>query len=554
MYRTALAAVSLALAALPSAPLFATTHDFDGDGRGDIVWRDAATGQNAIWRSGDRATQLAIQVSPDPRWRIAGSGDFDGNGRADLLWRHATNGGNVIWLGGNANGLRAVLRVNDPQWRVAGVGDFDSDGRSDIVWRNLADGRMSLWPGANSAQARALPTIRLTWTVAGVGDLDGDGRDDLVWRHLQSGANAAWRSADPALPLTITGVNNQRWKIAAVDDFDGDGRADLLWREAHDGRNVIWPSANPTAMRLLPTVDWNWYVASTGDYDSDGRADVHWRDPGSGRNVLWAAADPAQSLELAAAGGAWGVVPYEGERVLPLVNVQMPTVVEGSVDSTASAWLVMSHESVQPVDWSVAHDNSWFPGAPLFATFGEDLDFAGPSTGKISAGDIRAEIPLIIRGDTAAEANEIIYALPLTTFNAVSLWYGNLTPGGLIRNDDANTLWLSGTFAWEGNSGPHPVTVYVWLSRPQATPVTLTLETFQPSNFGGTPNVDYVARSVVGAVIPAGATHLAFDVTVIGDLDPEDGEGFGVRATAVTGVQAVGSEAFVYIGGDDPLN
>ena len=551
MYRTGLAAVSLALAALPSAPLLAATHDFDGDGRGDVVWRDAATGQNAIWRSGDRATQLAIQVSPDPRWRIAGSGDFDGNGRADLLWRHTTNGANVIWLGGNANQLRAVLRVNDPQWRVAGVGDFDADGRSDIVWRNLADGRMSLWPGADSMQARALPTIRLAWAIAGVGDLDGDGRDDLVWRHLQSGANAAWRSADPALPVTITGVNNQHWKIAAVDDFDGDGRADLLWRDVFDGRNVIWPSANNAAMRLLPPVGNNWYVANTGDYDGDGRADTHWRDQISGRNVVWAAAAPAASRELAGAGGAWNTVPYEGEPVQPVVAVQLPNVMEGNVDSTASAWVAMSHESIQPVDWEVYYDNDWAPGAPLFSTFGEDLDFAGPSIGRIPAGATRAEIPLRIRGDTTAEANEGIFPLYLFTSNAVPMWGAT----GGIRNDDANTLWLTGPFFLEGN-GPHPVTFHVWLSQPQATPVTVNLETYQPPGTPGTPNVDYVARASTGAVIPAGATHLAFDVTILGDTIPEQfAEGFSVRATAIAGIANVmNTEAFVYINEDENLN
>jgi hypothetical protein len=298
-------------------------------------------------------------------------------------------------------------------------------------------------------------------------------------------------------------------------------------------------------------VDKNWYVASTGDYDGDGRADTHWRDQLSGRNVLWAAAAPAASRELAAAGGGWNTVPYEGEPVQPVVMVQLPSVMEGNVDSTASAWVVMSHESIQPVDWGVSYSLDWDPGAPLFASFGEDLDLAGPSAGRLSAGATRAEIPLRIHGDATPETNEGIYPLYLAASNAVALWAWEGT--GRIGNDDANTIWLTGPVIWEGNAGTHPATFHVWLSRPQATPVTVSVETYQGTGVPGTPGVDYVARSVTGAVIPAGATHLGFDVSIIGDTAPEPlTEGLNVRLTSVEGIDNVmRNDAFVYIFDDD---
>ena len=63
------------------------THDFNGNNKSDILWRDTS-GNVAIWlmnggtiASGVKRRQCAYQLD-DP-----GSGDFNGDGKSDILWR-----------------------------------------------------------------------------------------------------------------------------------------------------------------------------------------------------------------------------------------------------------------------------------------------------------------------------------------------------------------------------------------------------------------------------------------------------------------------------------
>jgi len=90
----------------------AGTGDFNGDGRDDILWRNS-TGAVTNWlgtASGgfvsNDSNALAQMASS---WAIVGTGDYNGDGRDDILWRNA-NGALTDWLG-KANGGFAVNDV-----------------------------------------------------------------------------------------------------------------------------------------------------------------------------------------------------------------------------------------------------------------------------------------------------------------------------------------------------------------------------------------------------------------------------------------------------------
>ena len=92
--------------------------DFNNDGKDDIAWQNASTGENTVWLSGNSATRQAVHPSA-ANWTVARVADFDGDGYADLMWRNASTGQNVIWKRANAAASMAVATVSDQSWSVA---------------------------------------------------------------------------------------------------------------------------------------------------------------------------------------------------------------------------------------------------------------------------------------------------------------------------------------------------------------------------------------------------------------------------------------------------
>jgi translation initiation factor IF-1 len=269
--------------------------DFDGDGKSDLLWRNAIDGRDTIWKSANSATPQAVTTANNFDWVIAGVGDFDGDGKADILWRNMRDGRNSIWKSANSATPQTVTTINNLDWVVAGIADFDGDGKADILWRNNRDGRDTIWKSANSATSQAVTTANnFDWVIVGIGDFDGDGKADILWRNLRDGRNSIWKSANSATPQTVTTINNLDWAVAGVGDFDGDGKDDILWRNNRDGRDTIWKSANSATSQAVTTANaFDWVIGGIGDFDGDGKADMLWRNLRDGRNSIWRSANSA---------------------------------------------------------------------------------------------------------------------------------------------------------------------------------------------------------------------------------------------------------------------
>ena len=285
--------------------------DFNGDGKSDIVWRNAQTGANALWKSANSSTSQAVTAVIGLSWQIVGSGDFDGDGQADLIWHKTTDGTNAIWLAANSATTQPIARVTNLAWDIVGVGDFNGDRLDDVLWRNHTTGANAIWFDANAGVQLPVATLRDThWKVAGVDDFDGDGRSDILWHNDASGASAIWPSGDYVAGRALTTVTDLHWQIAGTGDFDGDGKADVLWRNPATGSNTIWRTGNAaTQMRIAAVAGGSWSV-TVGDFGGDGKADLLWRDAATGVNILWRAAQLRVTAPVTdVTNTAWHVVP-----------------------------------------------------------------------------------------------------------------------------------------------------------------------------------------------------------------------------------------------------
>lgn len=274
---------------------FRTRGDFDGDGRSDVLWRDAASGVNAVWfmNGASVLSGASLPAVSDAGMKVRGLGDLDGNGKADVVWRNTNSGESAVWLmnGAAVTAGVALPAVTDRDLQIVAVGDVNADGSDDILWRNSRTGENAVWlmDGKTLSSGVMLPAVPTDMSVAGAGDLDGDGRVDIFWRNQSTGVNAVWLmnggtiKAGHFLP-SVTGM-----VIGGVADFDGDGNADIFWRNQSTGANAVWLMNGPVVQigAVLPSVTSSMTVGAIGDFDGDGKADVAWRNAKTGENAVW---------------------------------------------------------------------------------------------------------------------------------------------------------------------------------------------------------------------------------------------------------------------------
>ena len=103
-----------------ATPAVQTTppRDFNGDGKSDILWRNA-NGADALWQSNGSGGFNGVNLwSADASWQVAGVGDFNGDGKSDILWRN-TGGADALWQSNNSGGFTGVtLWSADTSWQI----------------------------------------------------------------------------------------------------------------------------------------------------------------------------------------------------------------------------------------------------------------------------------------------------------------------------------------------------------------------------------------------------------------------------------------------------
>jgi len=270
--------------------------DVNGDGRADIVWRNASDvrGWNFLWTmNGEDVLQSRpINVVQGEDWQL-NLGDFDGDGKTDLFWRNPSSHGgyNRLYLMNGFDILSSpVVARLDSDFKLEAIGDLNGDGKDDIVWRRLSTNQLAIWFMDGASRRNFWSNSIGNVVIEGIGDFNGDRVKELILRDGQTLKVWSLESGNSSFNEAVlsSGAPSQ-WILAGTGDMDGDGTEDLIWRNVQDGRNSVYYMANGAIreQKLLPQVGTAWSLAKVEDFNGDGKVDFLWRNESfGGRNIV----------------------------------------------------------------------------------------------------------------------------------------------------------------------------------------------------------------------------------------------------------------------------
>jgi hypothetical protein len=224
-----------------------SSDDFDGDAKADVLLRNAENGRWSLFLMDGRIVKTAGEISGLPRglqWQPVATADFNGDGRADVLVRNADS----RWLMYLMDGLTilevgAPRYVQDPVYRIEGVADFNGDNRADILLRRPnGNWFMYLNDGLDLAGLGKPSITRNTaWRTAAIDDFNGDGNADVLIRNRDDGR---WSMTMLDGHVTVDAglvdmTRNREVVVLETADYNNDGRADILMRHTSDVYETI---------------------------------------------------------------------------------------------------------------------------------------------------------------------------------------------------------------------------------------------------------------------------------------------------------------------------
>lgn len=270
--------------------------DVDGDGRSDLLLFNETFRTFSYWlMSGANASVTrGLPLQHPIGYRQATTGDFNGDGRVDLVWMRDSDRHVLVsyFVGVGINHYSSMTLAEG--WAVVRAGDMDGDGRDDLLLHNVgarlfAYASMDGWKPVSFSPA--YDTFGLS--LVAVGDFDANRRLDLVWANESSRALQMWSYDGVSFQVrSIQGGGTflgyaAGWRVTGAGDVNGDGYSDLLLANAEGV--AYWTMIGSFVQAFSPGFlsPAGYGNVATGDYNADGKLDLIWGRDADGSVLLW---------------------------------------------------------------------------------------------------------------------------------------------------------------------------------------------------------------------------------------------------------------------------
>ncbi|WP_417676664.1 FG-GAP-like repeat-containing protein [Roseibium sp.] len=189
--------------AINGSPDHTLVGDFNGDGRDDLMFTWDHYGENKLFlgtagggfsSAGSPIGATAINGYPDKTL----TGDFNGDGRADLLFGWAHTGDTRLFFGNAGGGFdysssyAGPSGLTDTPDRVL-IGDYDGNGTDDLILTWTGSGEVKFYTCINNSFVEIPNYMDPAWFLSSenvvTGDFNGDSATDVFSAESAAGTN-----------------------------------------------------------------------------------------------------------------------------------------------------------------------------------------------------------------------------------------------------------------------------------------------------------------------------------------------------------------------------